>query len=710
MDDRDPEEPNDEDSQDAPGPSCEDDFAHVPSDKAARQTQPDPEAFASLNQFIFHGNVDASRALIGAAFKGAGGERAPTAVVGRIDDVEIDELIDGYVAPDPHATAAPALAKQKFVVLAGAPLIGKRHAAIKLLREVTQKPLIVLSPTISLSRLASRTYLRGHGYAVIDWCDPDHGLDTGRPASELEWLAVRTNIRRAGAYLVITTVDCTVGDAGKAVPAVRWEPPPPRRLLFRRLGERVGAAEIERTAALVPADCAVSGVLRIAERLAAGKDPQAAVDEVLDLVDREHVTGWFQQKPSRREIVEVVVLALLPEVKDRRFEELLARLEDELAASMPPAQASPAREDSQERISAEEALPQVRSERADASNLIASHSGAGEEPVTFAPRFKEPDYRALVLSELWRRFDSGLWNAVRSWLYEVVQEIDLRLPATAGLVLLATVAPEEVEEQYLEPWSRGAIGTAGQLCAAYALSHLATEDERSTTALHIATRWVSHGNSSQRWTAALVFSGELGARYPTDAVRRLWQLIPQCNDLSVPAALAMGRLFATLVHGSKGAAEVIRLLGERLALTRTVGTTRELRRLILTAIRAVLSERDPVSGRPAVAHFLISRPDQAVRLGALWAAALRNTHHREEAMQALDRALFSLLDVGEARRLADALVRALDANEQAVLRTEAAHLLRNCRKHGRPTDHIQILITVLDEFRSGFRHASEEGP
>ncbi|WUH99927.1 hypothetical protein OHR68_41660 [Spirillospora sp. NBC_00431] len=693
-------EQTDEDTSRANGKTAQPDGA--PTDLNRSSAENDLNTL-NQNNYYFYREVDAREGTIGVLNGGEARERPPTAAVGRIDATAIAAVVDSYVPPATHDEAIAALAEHRVLVLSGDPLIGKRHAAIKLLREATQGPLVLLSPTISLESLGSRTYEAGHGYAAIDWCDIERGREGGRPGTEFEWLAVRGRVQEAGAHLVVTTAG-QVGPGlgpGAAVPCVRWDRPSPRSLLARLLDGRVEAAVQEQAAALIPAECSVPGVVRIAERLAAGLKPDDAVSAVLELVDREHVETWFDKRPDRRQIAEVAVLALVPGVRDRRFEELLGRLESELAVHLPPPGRPTSAEDAPA-VSVENALPQVRTERADAAGLIERYPVPGGGRAAFGLRFKKESYRSLALTELWRRFDSGLWDAVNNWLRGVVKEADLQVPVATGLALLSAVSFEEVESQYLEPWSRGALQAAGQLTAVFVLSHLSLDDDHAATALRIATRWVSHGNQPQRWTAAMVFSGELGARYPTDAARRLWQLIPQTNGLSEPAALAMGRLFATLVYRSRGAAEVIRLLGDRLAPTRPVGRTAKLRRLILTAICSVLSGRDPVTGHPSAAHFLADRPDQATPLGGLWAATWRNVHHREQALESLAKTLICQLHVSDAphrdaRLLSEAVALPLDRLERGAMYADASGLLRQRGWSGAEAGQVQILLTVLRE-------------
>ena len=96
-----------------------------------------------------------------------------------------------------------------------------------------------------------------------------------------------------------------------------------------------------------------------------------------------------------------------------------------------------------------------------------------------------------------------------------------------GLALLGLVAPDEVIESYLDPWTAEDASLNEQTMAVYVVWQMSILDQLASLALYIAIVWAGQGSRTQRRVATYAFSGELGARYPIEAVRRLSQLADQ---------------------------------------------------------------------------------------------------------------------------------------------------------------------------------------
>lgn len=177
--------------------------------------------------------------------------------------------------------------------------------------------------------------------------------------------------------------------------------------------------------------------------------------------------------------------------------------------------------------------------------------------------FRAPEYRALVIDELWSHADAEIWDPIQDWLNAVIADAsgELILGISVGLALLARCAPDEVIESYLDPWAGGAADWRGQTAAAWVLWWMSM-DSMAPLALKTSIRWAGQGSRDQRETATLVFGGQLGARFPIEAVRRLCQLGDQ-GEASAGQGLA--QLFATLADRPGTAIAVLGTLRGRLA-------------------------------------------------------------------------------------------------------------------------------------------------
>jgi hypothetical protein len=153
-------------------------------------------------------------------------------------------------------------------------------------------------------------------------------------------------------------------------------------------------------------------------------------------------------------------------------------------------------------------------------------------------------------------------------------------------------------------------------------------------ALQIAVGWVS-GSRWHRLIAGEALMAELGARYPAEAARRLWQLIAQDDVLEHIAYTAPGGLLQTLLEHDGDPVPLLDMLlahlarlGQRRVAMRTVD-------LVLSTTLFLLSVKDDRSGRLAVFDILLARPDTADRIGRLWAGVLANRRYRAEALGAI---------------------------------------------------------------------------
>jgi hypothetical protein len=204
---------------------------------------------------------------------------------------------------------------------------------------------------------------------------------------------------------------------------------------------------------------------------------------------------------------------------------------------------------------------------------------------------------------------------------------------------------------------------------------MSDEEELAFSALSVAKRWSNSPNVWQRWTAAIVFSGVLGLRYPYEAVRRLWSITVQGTALEDDAIDAIAQLLANLVSQKEHPAAVLKLLELRLAQFGGPGRDTRLKRLTTSTILTVLSVRENEKSPPVVAVLLTEWPETSERIAPLLATMLVNRPYRRSAMDILAAILETLkddLERGEAiaRRFCDHLSSSLSREEQRLLNIE----------------------------------------
>ncbi len=235
--------------------------------------------------------------------------------------------------------------------------------------------------------------------------------------------------------------------------------------------------------------------------------------------------------------------------------------------------------------------------------------------------------------------------------------------------MLSLVAPDEVIDSYLNPWTDDDASWDELTAAVYVVWQMSLHDDLATLALQIAITWAGQGSPRQRTAAALCFCGILGARFPTEAVNRLTQLAHQGEPLAQEEGYAL--LFATLAEQGSEAAVVLTELRKRLRTE----TGRPAADRICTAVVDLLSIPDPYSGRPSVALFLIANSLRTAEVGALWARVLCLRPWRADAIKAL-RDVLGAIERGAAnpedlvRSLGSAIGRDLPPDERIALGTE----------------------------------------
>ncbi|EFC79779.1 hypothetical protein [Parafrankia sp. EUN1f] len=644
---------------------------------AGDRTPPGSEGTLLAQSYLtFHAPVYAQGGEFGSALTAAVGRRR---ITGRLDDRDVRAALDFYVPSAEYATALAALLKNHVVVLEGREGVGRRATAIALLREVTDGRIVVLPPVLTLVDHAERTYERGFAYLTIDRI-PEPAAHGG----DVEWRAVRDRIRDAGAYLIITAGERAVRTTSEVVGHVRLSRPALETVLRAHLPE-LSELDLGQLAEVIPHDWTMAGVADVGRRVRAGESIECVLD-VFDSAAASQVGSWFDRGLTHRELAEVTVLCFAVGQSRRSFERLVERLDSHFARGRPSL------DDPSPRDRPVGGVPEIRAAFTDPGGLIAVRARETGGDARYAVAFGSAGYRRRVVAELSRRHDSRFWDAVRSWLEEVLDECDPREVAV-GLADLARTDTDEVEHEYLERWAAGAIGPRGQLTAAFTLWAMCFEDTLARFALRRAILWINEPDSERRRTALRAFSGDLGLCYPAEAVRRIWQLITQDPRLSAQAQNDMANLFAALTHTGEDAAVVLRKLGRHLDQFVRRGADVRLRELTMSTTLAVLTHWDPIDRRPTISSYLSSHPDQSSLAAALWRGVLRHRGYRKSGMETLLATLAALertgTGTGIAAGLGAVLRRDLTAAELQAFRSDLMGLL------GDPHDARTRLVRVL---------------
>jgi hypothetical protein len=606
--------------------------------------------------------------------------------------------VERYAEPGPYKSARAALAADRVVVLSGPRGCGKRTGGIVLLRDVlpADAPIVSLPPTATLDQLAKKKdYVAGRGYVVFDRLSTEKGRE-----ADHQWDVVRGRVSDSGAYLVVTTREQD-GHPHESVRRIGWERPALATALRVHLGDTAADEVIADVEELMSADYTMADLVKVTERMVDGATAIDAVAAVLDQSELRAVEEWFAQDLTPEQIRDVTTQGFHPRVGARDFERYRSELETHLAKP-PPTETGQEPTDTETRRTPT-AQPGV--ERMFKHDLIRLEKVVLDGVPRKLLVFKKDGYRRHVLEKLIDKFDIDSWDGVRKWLQEGILETHRLLPIASGLALLCHLSFDEVENSFLKPWSSGSAGWAGRYAAASTLWFMCLDEELRPIALRTADRWASYGSSEARFTAIVAFAGELGVRYPTEASRRLWQLIKQPNDLSLVAADAFGDLFANLISREGGGRQVVNHLSKQVTELTPFGRNRLLyKKSLLRAALAVVQARNPGTRRSAIIEYLCKRPEEIGVVARMWAALLRHRPFRSAALTALHNGLQALDTVTSsasdyARRLGDALGDALPEKERAQLAHDFAKRTRNPNHADRSVALAKILITALEAAR-----------
>ncbi|MFF9360023.1 hypothetical protein [Streptomyces griseoluteus] len=689
----------------------------VPPGRADEQVSAVHSTYTTVNQYLY-GNVGRG------GVTGIAGAVPVSKATGPMRHEEIALLLESYAKPDAFADALGALRDDHVVTLIGESGTGRRSGAVALLKQVMAGDgrVIVLSPDTTLDQLAERVFDAGNGYVVLDGVQ-DGSLNDAQ--TDFAWRRVRERVHVSRAHLVVTTRPRLEHRLPTAVSHVPWAAPATEEVLRLRL--RLGGVAEETIAEaikLIRVNCPVAKAAEVADGIRAGGAPEEVWNDY-DTGTYDTVRRWFHA-PGRtmREVLQVTTVAFAAGNGIRACEELFALLDGHVGrqfaqsgaggkanAFSGPVASGAGQKDTDLTAKrdggAESALYDSRRAMLDIELLTLRQVPMGAV-VREVVEFATPSHRRWVFIVLCGLFGSEFWNGVQKWLSGVLNEPDAPCPPgtvagdefevslAAGLAMLATKDFEEVVTNYLVPWAQGHAGQRGQAMAVYVLWYMCQSDlGLDTTALDIARGWARSKSPELRGTAALAFSGWLGVRFPSDAVKWLWHLI--ANEAGQgTAAAALAKLFALVVYHDEDPSRVLNLLTYRLGKHAATSGRTPLKSLTYRVVVMILCIRD-ASGRPVALRHFVLHPERGGALLDLWAKAfcyrpLRGLSLKAFAdhLGALPTLTGSTVDMGRAlgRGLRE---RVTDSRERWALCTDLTRLTSGKQ----PQDAIRALLDEL---------------
>nr|MDT0659948.1 hypothetical protein [Micromonospora sp. DSM 115978] len=659
-----PAEPSDDDAGSVSGATDEDESAaRKPAEDADDQSDsPDDRSTRKLAETVNIFTDMVTAGVIGTENGQAGRAMSPLVLTGRLDEVEIQVETAFYCRPKTFDQALDKLVDDHVVLLCGPTGVGKRTGGINLLREVTTERLVVISAVSDLKELLRTEFRSGQGYLIVN-----RVADNSADDVDFTWRRVRDRVSAARAYLVITTV-AAIDPHVELVGQIAWNRPGTGVLARAYLADQDLSDEmVELIGEQFPPESSMADVTAVLRAIRGGEKPETALDKLAER-SAQRVRGWFDaHETDVQAIVDVATLAFLGDVIYREFESLRKGLDDALRrheAIKPPAVGS---DRSKEAGTGEHVLAERRRLVCD-DGLIIERQVAGPNTTRRVLGFRSDGHRRHVLAELSRRCATPFWNAVAEWLTGMVAR-DADVEIAVGLAELAACDFDEVQQTYLTPWSRSDIGPTGQVTAVFVLWAMCFREDTQSVALKVAKQWANHGNPEQRWSAAMAYSGMLGACDPAQAIRQLWQLALTATRGFGQACRAMAVLFDTLLEtGSSG--KVLSTIDQQLRRppTRPADRNAVLRaRHVLTEVLIMRENRPRV---PATFLYLEKYPHRLKLVASLWAAGICYRPYRPLVLDALWHGLNRLRHITEepiefASRLGEALVEALPEAEVA---------------------------------------------
>lgn len=633
----------------------------------------------------FYG-TDARNSVFGVGMAGAAASEPRT--YGRMGEVEVAKVSQRYAEPPWYAEIIAELRAERVVILVGPTGTGRRAAAITLLDQVRAAGQLIvgLAPGTTVDQLAARTFDKGVGYLIADMIDADMSQEN----AEFHWDNACRAVREASAYLVVTAAAGARIARSAAARTFPWRRPAVADVLRKHLGTAmVDESVIDEVARALEHGATLGKIAETGHRMSTATPEQvASLIAALADNDLQEVTDWLDKVDAAiPEVLEVAALAFTAGLPERLVDGEVQRLKAEIAKFAP--EVDPSKEEVKKEIDLR--FRQVRKMRAEHPLLTIRDvplARLASVPIRHLD-FAKAGYRSHVIAELWQRLDTDFWAAIRWWIHEIADsgQLSLMSSAATGLAMLAQRAPDEVIDLYLDPWTAEDGSWNDQLMAILVIDQMSAFGDMATLALQIVVHWATHGSRSQRRVATYAFSGRLGARFPIDATRRLTHLADQGEPL---AGHGHAVLFMTLAGQGVDGALVLRELQRRINRQRD----RPAADRVLDNVVFLLAIRNPHTGRPAIAEFLMENSDRVRAAAPLWARAFIMRPWRERAGAALLATLAAIersqrSEDGQrnpkplVRRIGSAIGTALPPRERAGLRPDLVSANEKSRRRAR---------------------------
>lgn len=523
---------------------------------ADKTSDDDAKTLHAQAAIYVYGDVHADGSNWGVAGNTSAGFRGLRSLTGAISAEHIERSRRGYAAPTAHAGALDLLERNRYVILSGPEDSGKTAGAINLLtHDDSDTKVVGLSPLLSWADLVNYSFRSGTNYVVLN-----HRLGhypTREPEHELRALASKLRDHPGQPRVVLTTTSemaCRWATAS----STDWTPPDPDVLVRTHADQfRLSLAEEQVTRVVDFAATCKSPrlVVRLLSAVAEAPHEFERIMHSAESAENSPIGRWLDAEPRRSDVAILAAMVFLAgsplPIAERHIDRLRQHLDHKVNAKRK-------REKS-------EKLTQSRLVFREIPFLeVASGTTPSSSIQQQVAVFQHPLYRQQAVAELWRRYPETLWGPVRGWVLETVHNCDLTLAEdtelilriTDGLALLAQWSLTEVVNRYIERWAEGNLPE--QVTAAVTIGALEAVDRLVGTGLEIAESWIADEDANHSFVAVLALSGKLGARYPGEALNRVWSYGSKSARRSALAENAIAGLFAVNVSLSGEPVRVIR--------------------------------------------------------------------------------------------------------------------------------------------------------
>ncbi|MFD5648509.1 hypothetical protein [Streptomyces sp. NPDC127039] len=508
------------------GETAQDGERKEQEDSAEGQEQPRQKAWAARRDLIAHGPEFISTLVGGDQFGQSGGSHygdtifhigggraeASVATPGPVPGAEVERLAGAFQEAEDFGEVLTRLKAERFLLLSGGRETGRRTAALMLLHRLGLDRFFELEPPTAFPALSEQLDT-GAGHVLCDLT-----VSRNHPLRQPHLLALRRELERRGAYLVITVEpSAALGD----ISSVRWDPPSAEDILHAHVTPATGESAWPhlRERAAVKEFLAQEHPPRQIERFAKevvalhhGQTDERRLAAYGAAAVRGQVSRWLTEvEPILREKAFLISLAVFDkapyavaaEVGDGLFVRL-QKIEDPFVAPRIPVFGT----SREERLRLARATGYVDTEVTEHGPVIG----------TFFAEFRDRQTSPLLLEEVWIRHPSAR-PAVAEWLRKLAEDRRplVRTRAASAAAQLAHFDLSSALAHLIEPWA-DARDPHSWLAAANALTM--AQLLKVPTILRILHEWCTGEVESRRWTAIRAF-GLLGPVHHEEALEAL---------------------------------------------------------------------------------------------------------------------------------------------------------------------------------------------